>query len=166
LPTPTVNSISDITVCAGDTISQINFTSSQSGVNFIWTSTNANIGLATSGNGNILSFVSNAVTQQEIATISVQAVDAICYGPVQKFRITVNPLPTKPIVGNVTQPTCSLATGSVNLSGLPTIGTWTVYATPVSGSGSATLSLTGSGSNATFSGLNQSTVYSFLLKFR
>ncbi|MES2798586.1 MAG: gliding motility-associated C-terminal domain-containing protein [Bacteroidota bacterium] len=62
---------------------------------------------------------------------------------------TINPVPstpTAPINGTVTQPTCATATGSIALSGLPAVGTWTVTGTP---SGSAT----GTGTTTTITGL-------------
>jgi len=62
--------------------------------------------------------------------------------------------PTAPILGTVTQPTCTVATGSVAISGLPS-GSWTVTASP----GGATQS--GSGTTATFTGLNPSASYTF-----
>lgn len=59
---------------------------------------------------------------------------------------TINPLPTTPTIGTITQPTCILATGSVVLSGLP--ATWTLTR---SGTSSATTS--GTGTSTTISGL-------------
>ena len=38
--------------------------------------------------------------------------------------------PAAPTVGTITQPTCSIATGSVVLNGLPATGTWTLTRTP------------------------------------
>jgi gliding motility-associated-like protein len=61
--------------------------------------------------------------------------------------------PTAPVLGTVTQPTCTEATGSVAISGLPA-GTWTITASP----GGATQS--GSGTTATFTGLSEGT-YTF-----
>jgi len=55
--------------------------------------------------------------------------------------------PVAPIVGQITHPTCTLATGSVVLKGLPATGTWTITKTP---GGSTT---TGSGTSTTISGL-------------
>ena len=55
--------------------------------------------------------------------------------------------PTAPIVGAITQPTCSVATGSVVLSGLPSSGSWTLTRTP----GGVTTS--GTGASITISGL-------------
>ena len=49
--------------------------------------------------------------------------------------ITNNLLPTAPTVGTITQPTCGVSTGSVELSGLPT-GIWTLNPGSISGSGS------------------------------
>jgi gliding motility-associated-like protein len=64
-------------------------------------------------------------------------------------------VPTAPIVGAITQPTCSVTTGSVDLSGLPSSGSWTVTASP----GGATTS--GTGTSTTFSGLTGGSSYSF-----
>jgi hypothetical protein len=71
-------------------------------------------------------------------------------GPI--WVVSTNPFPcSAPVVGAITQPTCSVATGSVVLSGLPSSGTWNLSRSP----GGATL--TGSGSTATVSGLNPGT---------
>ncbi|MFN5055562.1 MAG: hypothetical protein ACK5EP_05870, partial [Bacteroidota bacterium] len=64
-----------------------------------------------------------------------------------------NSSPSTPVVGTITQPTCSVSTGSVALSGLPSTGTWTVTAT-----GGSTKS--GTGTTTTFTGLSSGT-YSF-----
>ena len=61
--------------------------------------------------------------------------------------------PTAPVLGTVTQPTCTEATGSVAISGLPA-GTWTITASP----GAATQN--GSGTTASFAGLSAGT-YTF-----
>ena len=55
------------------------------------------------------------------------------------FNVTVNAQPTAPSVPTavVTQPTCTVATGSVVLSGLPT-GNWTINPGNITGSGSTT----------------------------
>eukprot|EP01136_Pigoraptor_vietnamica_P021781 Opistho-1_new@72247 len=46
--------------------------------------------------------------------------------------------PAKPIVGTITQPTCTVNTGSVVLSGLPA-GNWTINPGAISGSSSSTI---------------------------
>ncbi len=71
---------------------------------------------------------------------------------------TVDPVPgapTAPIVGTITQPTCATATGSVELSGLPATGTWTLTETP----GGATIN--GTGTTTTITGLAGSTTYTY-----
>jgi gliding motility-associated-like protein len=51
--------------------------------------------------------------------------------------------PSAPVLGTVTQPTCSISTGSVVLSGLPDAGTWTITRYPdgvlISGTGTTTI---------------------------
>ena len=64
-------------------------------------------------------------------------------------------VPTAPITGTVTQPTCTAPSGSVALSGLPASGTWTITASP------GALTQTGSGTTATFTGLTAGTNYTF-----
>ena len=49
------------------------------------------------------------------------------------------PAPTAPIVGTITHPaSCSAATGSVVLNGLPSTGTWTINPGAISGTGTTT----------------------------
>ncbi|MFO7671796.1 MAG: hypothetical protein R6W31_19210, partial [Bacteroidales bacterium] len=56
-----------------------------------------------------------------------------------------------PSIETITQPTCSVATGSVGLSGLPDVGTWTLTRSP----GGATS--TGTGTSTTINGLSTGT---------
>src|SRR5205814_7374396 len=51
------------------------------------------------------------------------------------------PTPSVPIVGTITQPTCTVATGSVVLSGLPA-GNWTINPGAITGN-TATTTITG-----------------------
>ncbi len=68
--------------------------------------------------------------------------------------VTVNPLPSAPTIGTITQPTCTVSTGSVILSGLPSTGTWTLTRNP----GGATQ--TGTGTSYTATGIPAGT-YTF-----
>lgn len=70
--------------------------------------------------------------------------------------VFVNPPlnPSIPIIGVITQPTCSSPTGSVAISGLP-VGNWTLNASP------GTFSMTGSGTTTLFTGLTAGTTYAF-----
>jgi len=51
--------------------------------------------------------------------------------------ITVTPLPSTPTVGTITQPTCTTATGSVVLNGLPS-GNWTINPGAIAGNTAST----------------------------
>ncbi|MES2650082.1 MAG: tandem-95 repeat protein, partial [Bacteroidota bacterium] len=64
------------------------------------------------------------------------------------FTIRVKPAVGAVAVGTVTQTTCSIATGSVALSGLPATGTWTI-----TDSFAGTSAITGTGTTTTISGL-------------
>src|SRR5207244_8937944 len=59
---------------------------------------------------------------------------------VASVDVVINTLPTPPtvpIAGAVTQPTCTVATGSVVLSGLPA-GNWTINPGNITGTGAST----------------------------
>jgi gliding motility-associated-like protein len=74
---------------------------------------------------------------------------------VQPVIVTVASIPTAPVVGTLTQPTCTVSTGSAALSGLPATNDWTITASP----GGATM--TGNGTTTTFVGLLAGTTYTF-----
>jgi gliding motility-associated-like protein len=61
------------------------------------------------------------------------------------------PIPAAPSVGIITPPTCTIPTGSVILSGLPSAGTWTLIRYP------GTITTTGSGASTTLTGLTPGT---------
>ncbi|MCV9927697.1 T9SS sorting signal type C domain-containing protein [Flavobacterium sp. LS1R49] len=72
--------------------------------------------------------------------------------------LTVYPLPTAPIVGAITVPTCAVPKGSVALSGLPGGGfSWEIETNPV------TVKTTGIGTSTTITGLDPNT-YTFTVK--
>jgi len=70
-----------------------------------------------------------------------------CASATAIYTLTVNANPSAPVVGTITQPTCSVATTSVVLNGLPAIGTWTLTRTP------GGVTTTGTGTSTTVSGL-------------
>ncbi|HOY33057.1 MAG TPA: gliding motility-associated C-terminal domain-containing protein, partial [Bacteroidales bacterium] len=93
-PIPSVASIANITSCSGDTIPAITFTSLTTGTTFAWTNSNTAIGIASSGTGDIPSFiVTNAGTVAITSTISVLPTANNCTGTPSAFTIIVNPLP-------------------------------------------------------------------------
>lgn len=67
------------------------------------------------------------------------------------------PIPSTPVVGTITQPDCSNATGTVVLSGLPSTGTWTLTRNP------GGVTLTGTGTGRTITGLSAGT-YTYVVK--
>ncbi|WP_281336892.1 PA14 domain-containing protein [Flavobacterium eburneipallidum] len=69
-------------------------------------------------------------------------------------QLTVSPALSAPTVGTITQPTCSTATASVVLNGLPT-GSWVLTRNP----GSVTT--TGNGTSTTISGLAAGSTYTY-----
>lgn len=98
--------------------------------------------------------------QSGTATVSVKIQDdggtvngGVDMSAIQTFTITVN-TQTAPVMGAVTQPTCGSVTGSVDISGLPSSGIWTL--TPSSGSPA-----TGTGATYTFTGLTALSTYNF-----
>jgi hypothetical protein len=74
-----------------------------------------------------------------------------CISAVTNITINAQPVtPTAPIVGNITQPTCAVVTGSVVLNDLPS-GNWIINPGAISGSGI----------NTTVTGLAPATTYNF-----
>jgi len=81
----------------------------------------------------------NYTVTNEVPCTSLPSVDIV---------INLQPAtPSAPTLGTITHPTCSTATGSVVLNGLPAAGTWTLTRTP----GGTTTS--GTGTSSTISGL-------------
>jgi gliding motility-associated-like protein len=72
----------------------------------------------------------------------------------------VNPQPQTPLVPvieNIIQPTCDVATGSVEFSNLPATGDWTLTTDPDG------LTFTSNGTTGTFSGLPESSSFTFIV---
>ncbi|MBK6785476.1 MAG: hypothetical protein IPG79_18285, partial [Saprospiraceae bacterium] len=68
---------------------------------------------------------------------------------------TVFPNPSSPLIGTITQPTCSTPTGSVSLSGLPSSGNWTLNRTP------GNVTYNGSGTSYNVNNLPVNITYTF-----
>jgi gliding motility-associated-like protein len=77
-----------------------------------------------------------------------------CAEAVATYVLTVSGVSSPPVPGTITHPSCSSPTGSVILSGLPSQGNWTITRDP------GNVSISGSGSVATFAGLPAGT-YTF-----
>jgi gliding motility-associated-like protein len=77
-----------------------------------------------------------------------------CSAAIATYSLSVNDSPSAPVVGAITSPSCSVATGSVVMSSLPSTGTWTLTRSPDG------ITTTGSGTSARISGLPPGT-YNF-----
>lgn len=76
---------------------------------------------------------------------------------VPSASVLINPqplIPSAPSVGTITPPSCTLPSGSIVLSGLPSSGTWTLIRYP------GTVSSSGTGTSTTITGLQTGT-YNF-----
>ena len=86
---------SNQSICVGDNFATSVFADAPSGTIFSWTNDNPNIGLASTGTGDITGFVGlNTTTSNQTATISVVASLNGCSTPSQTFDLTVKPRPT------------------------------------------------------------------------
>jgi hypothetical protein len=77
-----------------------------------------------------------------------------CAAAIATFSLTVSTNPSAPVPGTITSPTCTVQTGSVVLSGLPSSGTWILTRNP------GGVTTTGTGTSTTISGLASGT-YTF-----
>ena len=110
-PTAVVNAVGNQTLCNNASTTTINFTTPNTGntVFYYWYNSDASIGLANNGSGNIASFVATNNTAVPVtATILVTPVygnpdgGLACYGTDITFTITVNPTATVNAVTNQT----------------------------------------------------------------
>ncbi|MFN5887099.1 MAG: Ig-like domain-containing protein, partial [Flavobacteriales bacterium] len=137
-PIPVANAVTGQTLCAGTSTSAVTFTGTP-GANFAWTNSSPTIGLASSGSGNIPSFIATNNTGSPVtATISVTPSLAGCIGTPQTFTYVVNSTPSAPNASNVSicagQPATITASSLANWYTVPTggvsIGQATSYTTP------------------------------------
>jgi hypothetical protein len=139
LPKPTVNAGANVTKSC--TVIPTIGVVSVSGVTYSWSPiiglTNPNSALTTAN---------PSVT----TTYTLTASDACGYFNTDSVKVTVTATQSSPTIGTIVQPTCTTATGSITLNGLPSSGTWTL--TPFF-NGIAQTALTGSGTNKTITGL-------------
>ncbi|MEI8202348.1 MAG: T9SS type A sorting domain-containing protein [Bacteroidota bacterium] len=77
------------------------------------------------------------VTSLATGTYNYTVTDASACVSAASANVVINaqPIATAPTVGTITQPTCTLATGSVDLTGLPATGTWTINPGNITGTG-------------------------------
>ncbi|MBN9300075.1 MAG: hypothetical protein J0I41_23965, partial [Filimonas sp.] len=124
-PIPTVNTITDKVICNNTATTKISFSGNVSGATYAWTNSNAAIGLAASGTGDIPSFTAtNTGSTAATATITVTPSANTCDGAAKTFTITVNPTPTINTVTN--KVVCNnAATTAISFSGNVSNATYT-----------------------------------------
>jgi hypothetical protein len=116
---PVVNPVSNITVCVGNTVPSVIFTSNTPGATFQWSRTAPipDIGLLpVSSVGNVPAFIGTNTTSSPItSTFTVTATSNGCTGSPRQFTITIIPRP----VITLTLPfdTVNNNTGPITLSG-------------------------------------------------
>ncbi|MEZ4922093.1 MAG: M43 family zinc metalloprotease [Crocinitomicaceae bacterium] len=93
LTTPTVNAVSNQTICSGDNFTAITFSGTGGGT-YSWTNNNTGIGLGVTGTGNINSFAGTTTGASTTATITVTPNNGSCTGTSTNFTLTVNLTPT------------------------------------------------------------------------
>ncbi len=153
-PTPTVNTISNQTVCNGLQTTAVNFSGFVPGTVYNWVNNTPSIGLAASGSGNIGAFTAtNNGTIPVTATITVTPSftngGTTCLGTPKTYTITVNPSPTVNTISS--QTVCNNAlTAAVNFTGnVPgTVYNWTNNNTTIG------LAAGGTGNIAAFTAIN------------
>jgi gliding motility-associated-like protein len=122
-PQPVVNTVANVAVCAGQSISAIPFSANTGGgETFSWTNTNTAIGLAASGTGNIAAYTApaNLTGADFVGTINVTATRNGCVSTAMTFTITVRAQPVVAAVTNIavcSGPTASPVTiGPINFT--------------------------------------------------
>ncbi|MEN9698866.1 MAG: hypothetical protein RLZZ301_64 [Bacteroidota bacterium] len=127
LPIPTVQALSNQTLCNGAQTQAISWLGT--GTAYTWTNTLPSIGLAASGQGDIAAFTAQNLTpSQLVSTIQVLPVysylSTSCNGNPSSLTITVNPTPF--VLDPTDQVICNGSTSaSVNFSGNGTSYSWT-----------------------------------------
>ncbi|TAJ67286.1 MAG: T9SS type B sorting domain-containing protein [Chitinophagaceae bacterium] len=92
-PIPMVSESVEQVVCNGSKV-QVNFSGSLiGGTEYNWTNTNSNIGLASSGKGNLSFTAVNRISLAQTGYITVEPVANGCSGTTKGFYIVVNPTP-------------------------------------------------------------------------
>ena len=71
--------------------------------------------------------VANTVT---ITVSTDRTLNSQCVSATSTYSLIVNPNPVTPMVGTITQPTCAVLSGAVELNGLPATGIWTLIRSP------------------------------------
>lgn len=134
-PTITVGTITSPTTCGGTdgsvALSFTNVPNATYNVTYTGGSGSSTI-TVTGGTGTITGLAAGTYTNFQITANG-------CTSTPSGSAIVSNPTsPNAPTVGTITPPTCTVATGSVVLNGLPASGTWTINPGGTTGTGAST----------------------------
>ncbi len=134
-PTITVGTITSPTTCGGTdgsvALSFTNVPNATYNVTYTGGSGSSTI-TVTGGTGTITGLAAGTYTNFQITANG-------CTSTPSGSAIVSNPTsPNAPTVGTITPPTCTVATGSVVLNGLPASGTWTINPGGTTGTGTST----------------------------
>ena len=122
-----------------------------------WTITRLPGGVTTTGSG-----TSTTITGLSAGSYTFTVSNSANCTSQPSTGVTINsqsPSPGAPVVGTVTQPSCSAPTGSVVLNGLPITGSWTITRSP------GAVATTGSGISTTISNLASGYFYIYCHQF-
>ena len=139
------------TICSGSTPSTLIASTPTGGsgtYTYTWQSstTSATAGFTTAtGTSNAKDYSPGALSTSTWFRRVVNSGTCVDTSAVTLITTTTTAVPT---IGTVTQPTCAIPTGTINLGGLPATGTWTLTRY-----GTTTSTTTGTGTTITISGL-------------
>ncbi|MCX6256807.1 MAG: T9SS type A sorting domain-containing protein [Bacteroidia bacterium] len=155
-PLPDINSISDIILCNAEIQPVVTISGAVPGTIYTWTNSNAAIGLAAGGTGDIPSFTAvNPGISPVTSTINVYDTANFCGGNPFIFTITVNPEPTVDPINDTINYCSGIASSPVTFTGsVPgTVFVWT-NSNPAIG-----LSASGTGNILSFTTTNTTNDY-------
>ncbi|MCO5260010.1 MAG: PKD domain-containing protein [Crocinitomicaceae bacterium] len=101
-PLPVLTQQPNLVYCNGTTTTTVNFVSDIAGTTYSWTNSNPTIGLASAGNGDILTFnATNTTNSDNVGTIVVTPTSPNgCVGATMTFTITIKPSPKATIASD------------------------------------------------------------------
>ncbi len=150
-PVPVLN-VSGQSVCSGNEVAAINFSSIPAGAAIAWTNSNTAIGIAASGTGDIAAYTAPVTNTPLSATISAVPTLNGCVGSTQSCTINISPQPQLSSISN--QSVCSgTSTSAIVFNTMPAGSSfsWTNSNTAIG------LQVSGSGNIAAYTAPNVST---------
>jgi len=150
-PAPAALELTGSSICASaPNTGIITSSTSVAGVSYqLKDASDADVGTPVAGTGSALTW-NNLAAAGGYYAVSIGAAPTLCTSSSSTVSVTEVANPAAPVIDAITQPTCSLTTGSVTLSGLP-VGDWTINPGNIMGNGTTT----------TISGLISSDTYNF-----